>query len=384
MDTTLTEPGPLPRPLLRSVLDAALAAPSGDNCQPWRIVLGPSGFDVRFDPERAAALLDVHSLASRMSLGALVENARIFAREGGLSLQWELDPDPADPLLYARVSLRRSVRDTDDLAPVIFERHTNRHPFDTLPLTASEVSLLEMEAVPPAHIALLTDRPRIDHFAQLVETADRCRAESRQAHEDLHRWVRWTPAEAARTRDGLDVRTLGLAPLERIVLAALRPWFRARVVNALGGARATGAYGRKLALRCGAIGLISVPEVTPALAVAAGRAMERAWLRATKLGLGFSPLATLPFLALRAVEPNGDGLQRRHVEKLRQADGELHRLAGTPPGRRILFAFRVGHHPPPVVRALRLPLESVVVEPSIAASTSARSRAETPNEVRHG
>lgn len=374
MDTTHSEPAPVPPSVLRSVLDAALAAPSGDNCQPWRIVLRPSGFDVRFVAQRAAALLDVNGLASRISLGALLENASICARGNGCGLRWELDPDPDDPLLHACVSVGGSVRDTDELAPVLLERQTNRHRFSTQPLTTNEAHQLEREAVSPADIVLLTDRPRIDRFARLAAIADRARAENQQAHEDLHRWVRWTADEAERTRDGLDVRTLGLAPFERAILAALRPWSLARVANILGGSRATGAYGRKLALRSGAIGLISVPNLTPAHAVAAGRAMERAWLRATRLGLGFSPLATLPLLGLRAEESGS--LSPRHSQQVGRANAELHLLAATPPGRRILFAFRVGHHPLAAVRALRLPLEDVLAEHGNAPTSTAGSPAE--------
>lgn len=360
MDTTSSEPGPIPQTVLRSLLEAALSAPSGDNCQPWKIVLRPAGFDVRFEPARAEAILDVNGLASRMALGALLENAQIFARAHGLSLRWLLDPEPGDPLLQARVLIERAEVPTEDLARWLPERHTNRHPYATTPLAAQERVLLEAEAVAPAEVRLLTDRPRIETFARLVEVADRTRAETKRAHEDLHRWLRWTPEEVTRTRDGLDVATLGLGIPERLVLSTLRPWSRARVANALGGSKTTGEYGRKLALKSGAIGVITIPALTPAMAVTAGRAMERAWLRATMLGLGFSPLATLPLLGLRAEAFGGDGLSPRHAEKLRVAHAELRLLVGARPEQQILFAFRVGHNPPRAVRALRRTLEDVV------------------------
>lgn len=360
MDTTSSESGPLPQTVLRSLLEAALSAPSGDNCQPWKIVLRPTGFDVRFEPERAEAILDVDGLASRMALGALLENALIFARAHGFSVRWLLDPEPRDPRLQARVMIEGVEPSAEDLAPTLPERHTNRHPYATTPLLSQETALLEAESIEPARIQLLTDRPRIEAFATLVEVADRTRAETKRAHEDLHRWLRWTPEEVRSTRDGLDVATLGLGIPERLVLSTLRPWSRARVANALGGSKTTGEYGKKLAMKSGAIGVISVPDLTPATAVAAGRAMERVWLRATKLGLGFSPLATLPLLGLRAEALGGDGLSAHHTEKLRGAYADLRLLVGARPGQHVLFAFRVGHNPPPAVRALRRSLDSVV------------------------
>ena len=348
--------------VFEAILEAALKAPSGDNTQPWQFVPRPFGFEVRFVPERAAALLDVSSLASRMSLGALLENARIAGRAQGAMCHWQLDPDPADPLLWARVTLTASDPVQEELSEAIEHRHTNRKVFDKKPLGDDVIRALSSEGAAPVGLHWLTERKPIHDLARLVARADAIRAESRIAHDDLYRWLRWTPEEAERTRDGLDVRTLELAPHERLALPVMKSWALTRVANAFGGAAASASYGKRLALGSGAVGLLTVPAVTPALAVEAGHVMERVWLRATQRGLGFSPMAPLVLLTLRVDLLGGEALSSRHIARLSELRTALRALFGLANDEHALFCFRIGHSEPAQVRALRRRLSDTLTQ----------------------
>ena len=256
----MSQPAPLPAPssapsldpaLVAALLDAALTAPSGDNCQPWRLVPRADGaFDLRFVPARAASIFDVEDLASRMALGALLETLRIAASAAGVSARWRCDPDRADPELWARLWLDARAQPADDLAGAIRDRYTHRGRYDGAPLSPTDAAALRAQRASPARLHLITDAARLAAVAGLIGEADRIRSECRRAHEDLQRWLRFDDGAVRATRDGLDVRTLGLGPVERPMLRLLRPWGRMRValrVERLGGEGLDPAHRERLA-----------------------------------------------------------------------------------------------------------------------------------------
>ena len=79
--------------------------------------------------------------------------------------------------------------------------------------------------------------------------------------------------------------------------------------------------------------------------LAVGRALERAWLKASALGLAFQPYAAPALLALEGYRDVRDSVRTR----LSEGWAEL-APAATP-----LIAFRLGRAPGPVVWTRRLP-----------------------------
>ena len=366
----MSQPAPLPAPssapsldpaLVAALLDAALTAPSGDNCQPWRLVPRADGaFDLRFVPARAASIFDVEDLASRMALGALLETLRIAASAAGVSARWRCDPDRADPELWARLWLDARAQPADELAGAIRDRYTHRGRYDGAPLSPTDAAALRAQRASPARLHLITDAARLAAVAGLIGEADRIRSECRRAHEDLQRWLRFDDGAARATRDGLDVRTLGLGPVERPMLRLLRPWGRMRVALRLGVAGRVASRARDLVLGSAAVGLITVPSATAPDALAAGRLLQRVWLRATERRLAFSPMAALPLLALRVERLGGEGLDPAHRERLAELGAALREAFDVAPGTPSLMLFRVGHAPPLAARALRRGVDELV------------------------
>jgi tRNA A37 threonylcarbamoyladenosine dehydratase len=86
--------GPIPLPSLstervptreetRYIVAHAVLAPSGGNVQPWTFHAAAGILDCHLDIERAASFLDFQGTASRVALGAAVENATIAAASLG-------------------------------------------------------------------------------------------------------------------------------------------------------------------------------------------------------------------------------------------------------------------------------------------------------------
>ena len=317
------------------------------------------------DAERAESTFDVQGLASRLAAGSFLETGRLAAAAKGLRMTWQLDPAPDKSALWARVDLARAEPEVDELVAAIPARHTNRWPFQGGPLSPEDRQALEVEpGDPKSRLVLITEADKLGRMERLAKLAEQCRAECRSAHRDTNAWLRWTPEQVEATRDGLDVRTLGISAGQRLALKLMQPWAMMRVMGWLGAARVMGSYAAKLVRQSSALGVLAVSSLEPKLVVAAGQRLQRIWLRATQRKLGFSPIAALPLFALRIELLGGSILPPRRIPQLRAAGEELHSLAGLTPGERAVLLFRIGPAQPPPVLALRRRPEDLLAWPS--------------------
>lgn len=362
--------------LLREVVAAGLDGPTGDNCQPWRIALGPSGFDLFFVP--TPSFFDFRDLASWLACGCFLENVRLAAAWRGLVATWTPSPDPSQPLLWARVHLVPAPDlAPDELAEAIPTRHANREPFATSALSDAEADALEAEANAVSRVAIQRTPAAMVRLRELVAYGEQVRAGCRPAHESTSPWFRWTRAHAEQTRDGLDSRVLGAGPLQRLTLRLLQPWSRMRLALGVGAGRVMGRYAGELVRCSGGVGVVAARRPGPHGALYAGLALERAWLRATRLGLGFSVLAALPLFALRVESGICDGFSPSECQGLREAGAGLREIFGLDASDQPLVLFRVGRGPGQQIVSLRRPVDSFLMPRDLPAvsppgETSAR------------
>jgi hypothetical protein len=193
----------------------------------------------------------------------------------------------------------------------------------------------------------------------LIAASDRIRFQYEPFHNELVRQLRFSPAEAERTRDGLDLRTLELPPGAGLLLRFLRPWSRMRWVHRLGlGGLLT--FPSALAVRhSGAIGILSVREATSEQFLKGGRALERVWLAAQAQGLSFHPLGSLPIFFAHAKLLDGRKLSPRHFSRVQELIGLFAAISPPTRDRVLLLLFRIGSSAAPRFRSLRRPVDEV-------------------------
>jgi len=271
-------PGQLPGQLITDVLEAATAAPSMHNTQPWRFRVRQQSqtIELRADPRRALRYGDQSGRAVHIACGAALFNMRLAAAVAGRHPVVQLLPDPQQPLLLATVRLAAPHRvqpQERDLHAAIARRHTNRRPFSD-------------RRVPPGVLAELAEAARLEgailHILDQQET----------------------------------VRVLELAQQAERKMTA-DPAYRAELADWTGGVRGTdGVPGTALGprspdsptpVRDFTAGRPAAPdyewfEQTPQLAVLsmhfggrvdwlrAGQALQRVLLTATGRGIAASPL----------------------------------------------------------------------------------------------
>ena len=95
-----TQPTSVPPAVLRDCIQAATAAPSVHNTQPWLFRLRGAGLEVIVDPRRRLSTVDPQGREMYVSVGAAVFNLRVALAARGWQEHTTLLPDPATPLLY--------------------------------------------------------------------------------------------------------------------------------------------------------------------------------------------------------------------------------------------------------------------------------------------
>jgi nitroreductase len=358
----------------RQILDLARWAPSGDNTQPWRFEVRSADHIVvhAFDTRRYC-LYDFDGQASQLSVGALLETVRIAASAvGRVARIARRDGDDEFPVFDVRLQPAEAGAAADPLHAAIRARAVQRKPLSTRRLGAKDKASLA-DALGPKHRVLWfeTGAERL-RWAWLAARSAKIRLtipEAYAVHRDVIAWG------ARFSEDRIPDQALGASGLSlRSMRWALTSWRRVRRMNRyLGGTLAPRLELDLIpGLRCGAhFAIVSAHE--PAGIddqVAAGAAVQRFWLTATRLGLQLQPQYTpLVFAAYarRNVAFTADRAAMRRANEVRTT---LEHLLGAEAAAAAVFLGRIGHGPAATARSLRLPLDRLQWSPEAMAAIS--------------
>lgn len=355
---------------IRRLVAYGIQAPSGGNVQPWTFLARGTVLHCRTDDQQPPTLLDFQGSATRLAIGAAVENIDLAARAAGWACHVRRFPDPADPGLVCELTFSRAPQTPRPaLVDWIGRRATNRRPGPARPLDAShQQALMRCAADSGARLHLVTDRAELEETGRILGAGDRLRMLSRRLHGEMMGELRWTPEEVRTTRDGIDLATLEADATDLAGLSLARHWPHLAFVRQMGGGRAFGEGARNSVAASSAIGCLTVPGGGPRAHFDGGRALQRLWLTATSLGLGFQPVTVLLYLFARiehgagegAGAGDGTGLDATETATLRTLRTRLSAVVPQRPDETELLLFRLAYAPPPTARSLRRDVDSVL------------------------
>ncbi|MGZ8215926.1 ThiF family adenylyltransferase [Methylomagnum sp.] len=353
----------LPDPAAK-ILDIARWAPSGDNTQPWRFEISDGQhFTIRSHDARKDGVYDLDGRSSRLAIGGLLESIAIAAAEFGFRAEFRRHSDP--PTLVIEVGLNRDPAVAlSPLFPYIPLRATQRRPLSRAALTLEEKARMEEIAGAGHRILWLEGGKARRRVANLLFRNAQIRLSIPEAYEVHKSIIQWS---SQFSKDRIPDRALGLDPLTRRLMRwSLGSWKRAQFF----GANAAGTLVPRLELDwlpaygCGAHFALVAESKSAGIDedIEAGRAMQRVWLMATRLGLQMQPEMT-PVIFARYVREG----RRFTVDE--KAYGLAERLAenfaamlGPDVLERTVFFGRVGRGRAPESRSVRLPLEKLMWE----------------------
>ncbi|NIK59134.1 Acg family FMN-binding oxidoreductase [Kribbella shirazensis] len=266
----------LPREHIDILLAAAVAAPSMHNTQPWRFDVQGHVIDVYLDGSRTLPAEDPTGRAMRIAAGAATFNLRCAAETLGYGTWFGLAPYPREePDLLARVAVEPTgTRDEElaDLAEQIPRRHTDRNPSDATPIAEDvRVALMQAAYAEGAELIWLGE-PEIRAVLDMVldtdlrEIGDWHRRAERAHWVGGYRPAEGVPSSALGPRPAgypATVRDLGTRPIDRL--------------------RKESAFEAHPD-----IAVLCTDNDEPADQVAAGAALERVLLTATRAGVSAS------------------------------------------------------------------------------------------------
>ncbi|MFZ5508655.1 MAG: ThiF family adenylyltransferase [Pseudomonadota bacterium] len=350
--------------IVECILEVARWAPSGDNTQPWRFEIRSDdhvvvhGFDTRDH-----VVYDLQGRPSQISLGALLETLRIAATAHGLRVQIVRRTEAPEHAPIFDVFLRPdSTVAADPLLPFVKLRSVQRRAMRMRPLTEREKSALTASVGPGYLIKWIEGWGPKWTMARLLWMNGKLRLTMPEAYR-VHRDV--IQRNAQFSEDRIPDRSVGLDPLTtRLMHWVMGSWARVAFFNKFLGGTILPRIELDLwpALACGAHFLI-VPQHEPQDIddfIAAGGAVQRFWLTATRLGLQLQPEITPLIFARYARERiplTRDAALAREALALAQ---RLDRLAGEQTVRKAVFMGRLGWGRRARARSLRLPLSKLI------------------------
>lgn len=330
------------------IVRLACLAPSAGNVQPWRFLVAGGVIHCELAPSRRSTYLGGDD-GDRLALGAALENAVLASGALGLDVDVETNARGWS------VRLRPGTTPAHPWAACIEARHTNRARGDGAPLDPDEAASLEAATGAEARLRLITDRASLAKLGEAIGALERIQITNATLSLRLLKEMRWTPSEARRTRTGLDVDTLQLAPLERAGLTLLRSAEARAALHAIGGGAKLAKGNAETLARAGGLALLS----TDGDALDAGRAMQRVWLQATALGLAVHPYGTPADLWARARAGGVEGLDAAAAAELDRALAVIAARYPLEEAERPLLVLRFARADAAPLRSSRLAPEAV-------------------------
>jgi hypothetical protein len=350
---------------IRNMVELALTAPSGGNCQPWQFIFKEGKLCVIHDVERSRSFLDFQHRASHLALGAAVENICIAASIMGFDAQLEMFPSAREPHWICAIHFVPTIIKRDDrhLLPYIVERNTNRKLGPAAGFAKEHhQALTEAAARMGAKLTLLTDRRELDKIGELLGANDRLRLLNPIMHRELVSEIRWSEEDVRTTRDGIDVATLEMSPADMAAVRMMMKWpvmqFVSKIQN---GGKAIENMAENTIKRSSAVGLLTLASTGRDAFFQGGRALQRVWLEATAHNLGFQPVSSISYLFGRLVYGGGEGFTAHEVATLHDMRDPYVKLFGLREPVAELLLFRLAYTEPPTARALRRSVDDVLI-----------------------
>jgi hypothetical protein len=263
--------------IVRRLIDAAGAAPSIHNTQPWRFWVTDDLIEVRGDPDRMLWVADPRGRALHLSCGAALYNLKLAIRTlGAKPMVWPL-PDPErEPTLLASVRLeegRPATSEEREMFEAIHQRHTSRAPFSSRPISDGLLAGLEREARLEFALLRMLNARDAALVIDLAAAADTSLATDFDHRVELGQWI------GTGGDEGIPASALGHRPTAEP--APVRDFGYASPSIA----RPSGDYESQPRLA-----VLSTASDGPADWLRAGQALQRVLLTAARHGLATSLL----------------------------------------------------------------------------------------------
>ncbi len=194
-------------PTVLDFIRFATLAPSGHNTQPWLFTPQDFGVYIRPDLSRRTRVVDPDDHHLFVSLGCAAENFLIAAAANGRPGVVGFSNDPAECI---RIDLTHGLPFSDALYPAIRESQSTRSEYDGRTISNAALKLLEDSArVDGVSVIFVTESSKREVVLESVIQGNNAQMDDMTFIDELRDWIRFNPAQALTTADGLFTRCSG-------------------------------------------------------------------------------------------------------------------------------------------------------------------------------
>lgn len=342
---------------LTFLVEAAIRAPSGENCQPWSFKFDGSKIWLYNLPDRDLSIYNYKQKGSYVSHGAAIENMAIAASSKGYETAVQLFPDQGQPNLMAVLNFEKNETVTaDPLVAVIPRRSTNRKFYKPEPLTAEEqdqiIKSCMKVAAPGESLKLITDRKAIIEIAPSLTVNEQLIFSNPVMHQFFFDHLRWTAAEDNEKKNGFFVKALELTFMQVTAFKILKHWSLIKFLDKFGFAKVAGQANLKNYESSGGLGAIVLAGNSNIDYVNAGRMIQRVWLTATSLGLSIQPVTGTLFFMQNIIGGSEDKFSADEITLIKDSYAKIKSVFGIDE-ETVGMIFRIGKGEPPTAVSLR-------------------------------
>jgi hypothetical protein len=341
--------------VIERIVRTACHAPSGGNLQPWKWTNKNELFQLKFDRNLISSFLDHHEIASMIALGASLENASLEAINQGYENSVSFFPIQEEKDIIAHLSLSES-KASDELdkwlGENVLNRETNRNLEHSAPLSETDKAKLKAASQKNGSgLTIIEPGEEFDGLAALIAQTERFRIMHPTGHRNFTEEMRWTKEEVESTKDGIDIATVDLTigELTGFKLARNREVID-KLVEWKGGS-AFEKLSKKSTSSAAALGIITRPKRSRLDYLQAGMDMERVWIAANALNMGFQPQSPLSLLLPRLQD--GSDLTPDQYKEFTTVGKQLQEIMSVYTDEEPIFIFRLFYKKKDVVKSLR-------------------------------
>lgn len=253
----------------------ATLAPNSHNTQAWRFTLGENQIAIQPDFSRRTPAVDPDDHHLYVSLGCAAANLEIAAAATGRPGDTTFDPAGDGTVVFTHEAGPSA---PTPLLDAMLVRQSTRAEYDGTPVSPTDLTTLTTaSATPGIDVHLVTDRAQIGQVRDLVVAGNSAQLADPAFVRELKAWLRFNPAQAMATRDGLFSAGSGNPTLPTwLGNVAFDLTYRADSENA--------RYVQHLDSSAGVVIFIG-DQADPEHWVRVGQACQRFALQATALGL---------------------------------------------------------------------------------------------------
>ena len=351
-----------------SIVSSGCQAPSTGNDQPWKWVYFKHHLFLFQDKYRSFSFGNFDNNAANISFGAAFANIELKCFEIGIDCQLELYPEKDNDDLIAIIELNRQKQSLNkvsqpELVKQIYTRCTNRNPSEPAEIPEKDYHALKetVEQTNGLELHFITDKIKLKELGRIIGECDRIRIFNSEGHKDLvEREMKWTKEDAAKSRDGIDITTLGLLPAQLAAMSLIRDPEVVEILSSIKGGNALIDGAINTVLGSSAIGIITAKSYDRKSFFYGGTGMERLWLKAEQLEYAIYPLISPLYLFTRLIHGEGAGLNMEEINLLKNLRKEFIRLFQVNDDKAEVFMFKIGKANKPTTLSYRLPLEETL------------------------